>query len=53
MQHTIHYCTENFVSMKTANKLLEIKFYVEHQSVMISTDALYLGLSDFFVLQTD
>lgn len=38
--------------MKTANKLLEIKFYVECQSVMFGTAALYLGLPDFFVLQT-
>jgi hypothetical protein len=38
--------------MKTANKLLEIKFYVEHQSGMFGTAALYLGLPDFFILQT-
>jgi hypothetical protein len=38
--------------METANKLLEIKFYVERQSVMFGTAALYLGLPDFFVLQT-
>jgi len=40
MQRTIHCCTKNFVSMKTGDKLLEIKFYVERQSVMFSTAAL-------------
>jgi hypothetical protein len=38
--------------MKTVNKLWEIKFYDEHQSVIFSTAALYLGLPDFLSSQT-